>query len=129
MPFIKLYITLSKDKLPERFMPQLVEEFLVLISKDKKWFNWILETDKCMSKVSLLLNNPMSSLGLIKKYGAVSFFGTFPLLFILPKMWILQEFIYYELGFSASEFISVYHNSSSNCYATVTSVASKIITF
>ena len=28
-----------------------------------------------------------------------------------------------------AEFISVYHNSSSNCYATVTSVASKIITF
>ena len=55
MPFIKLYTTLSKDKLPERFMPQLVEELSVIISKDKKWFNWILETDKCMSKVSLLL--------------------------------------------------------------------------
>ena len=54
MPFIKLYTTLSKDKLPERFMPQLVEELSVIISKDKKWFNWILETDKCMSKVSLL---------------------------------------------------------------------------
>lgn len=50
MPFIKLYTTLSKDKLPERFMPQLVEELSVIISKDKKWFNWILETDKCMSK-------------------------------------------------------------------------------
>ena len=55
MPFIKLYTTLSKDKLPERFMPQLVEKLSVIVSKDKKWFNWILETDKCMSKVSLLL--------------------------------------------------------------------------
>ena len=67
MPFIKLYTTLSKDKLPERFMPQLVEKLSVIVSKDKKWFNWILETDKCMSKVKFII-----------------------------KVWILQEFIYYE---------------------------------
>ena len=53
MPFIKLYTNLSKDKLPEKFMPKLVDELSVIINKDKKWFNWILETDKCMSKVSL----------------------------------------------------------------------------
>ena len=52
MPFIKLYTNLSKDKLPQRFMPELVEELSQIINKDKKWFNWILETDKCMSKVS-----------------------------------------------------------------------------
>ena len=56
MPFIKLYTTLSKDKLPERFMPQLVEKLSVIVSKDKKWFNWILETDKCMSKVKFIIN-------------------------------------------------------------------------
>merc|ERR1712111_342551 len=50
MPFIKLYTNLSKEKLPEKFMPKLVDELSVVINKDKKWFNWILETDKCMSK-------------------------------------------------------------------------------
>ena len=52
MPLLKLYTNLSKEKLPESFMPELVEEISKIIDKDKNHFNWILETDKCMSKVS-----------------------------------------------------------------------------
>ena len=41
----------------------------------------------------------------------------------------LWPILYDTRIFRFAEFISVYHNSSSNCYATVTSVASKIISF
>ena len=54
MPLLKLDTNLSKDKLPQKFMPQLVEELSQITNKDKQLFNWILETDKCMSKVSIL---------------------------------------------------------------------------
>ena len=53
MPFIKLFTNLAKDKLPLKLMPNLCQELAPILEKDPKVFNWILETDKCMSKVKL----------------------------------------------------------------------------
>ena len=53
MPFVKLLTNLSKDKLPLQLMPVLCEKFAVTLDKDLKAFNWILETDKQMSKVNI----------------------------------------------------------------------------
>ena len=55
MPFVRLYTNLSKDKLPAKFMTLLCQEMAPLLNKDPNLFNWIFETDKCMSKVSTYL--------------------------------------------------------------------------
>ena len=52
MPFVRLYTNLSKDKLPAKFMTLMCQEMAPLLNKDPNLFNWIFETDKCMSKVS-----------------------------------------------------------------------------
>ena len=57
MPLLKLYTNLIKEKLPDCFMPELIEKVSKIIDKDKHHFNWILETDKCMSKVSYKYQN------------------------------------------------------------------------
>ena len=55
MPFVRLYTNLSKDKLPAKFMTLMCQEMAPLLNKDPNLFNWIFETDKCMSKVSKYL--------------------------------------------------------------------------
>merc|ERR1711997_339522 len=50
MPFVRLYTNLSKDKLPAKFMTLMCQEMAPLLNKDPNLFNWIFETDKCMSK-------------------------------------------------------------------------------
>jgi len=50
MPFVKLLTNLPKDKLPLQLMPILCEKLASTLEKDLKAFNWILETDKNMSK-------------------------------------------------------------------------------
>jgi hypothetical protein len=55
MPFVRLYTNLSKDKLPAKFMTLMCQEMAPLLNKDPNLFNWIFETDKCMSKVSTYL--------------------------------------------------------------------------
>ena len=54
MPLVKVYTNLSKGKVPHQFMPQLIDEFSQIICKDKTQFDWILDSDICMSKVSNL---------------------------------------------------------------------------
>ena len=47
---VKLLTNLPKDKLPLQLMPILCEKLASTLEKDLKAFNWILETDKNMSK-------------------------------------------------------------------------------
>ena len=51
MPFIKVFTNQSKAQLGDKFMPTVCEKLGQALNKDLKWFNWILETDKQMSKV------------------------------------------------------------------------------
>ena len=51
MPFIKVFTNQSKAQLGDKFMPTVCEKLGQVLNKDLKWFNWILETDKQMSKV------------------------------------------------------------------------------
>ena len=51
MPFIKVFTNQSKAQLGDKFMPIVCEKLGQVLNKDLKWFNWILETDKQMSKV------------------------------------------------------------------------------
>ena len=52
MPFIKVFTNQSKAQLGDKFMPTVCEKLGQVLNKDLKWFNWILETDKQMSKVT-----------------------------------------------------------------------------
>ena len=54
MPLVRLYTNLSKDKLPAKFMTLMCQEMAPLLNKDPNLFNWIFETDKCMSKVKFV---------------------------------------------------------------------------
>ena len=53
MPFIKVFTNQSQTQLGEKFMPTVCEKLGQALNKDLKWFNWILETDKQMSKVTI----------------------------------------------------------------------------
>ena len=53
MPFIKVFTNQSKAQLGDKFMPTVCEKLGQVLNKDLKWFNWILETDKQMSKVTI----------------------------------------------------------------------------
>ena len=52
MPFIKVFTNQPKEQLGDKFMPKVCEKLGQALNKDLKWFNWILETDKQMSKVN-----------------------------------------------------------------------------
>ena len=54
MPFVKLYTNLPKGKLPSKFMSLMCQDIAPILNKDPNLFNWIFETDKCMSKVSMI---------------------------------------------------------------------------
>ena len=54
MPLVKVCTNLSKGQVPNQFMPQLIDEFSQIICKDKTLFDWILDSDVCMSNVSNL---------------------------------------------------------------------------
>ena len=45
---------LSKDKISPQTMNSLAEEMSVILGKDKKWINWVLDDNKQMSRVSEL---------------------------------------------------------------------------
>ena len=55
MPFIKVFTNQSKAQLGDKFMPTVCEKLGQVLNKDLKWFNWILETDKQMSKVTNII--------------------------------------------------------------------------
>ena len=42
---------LSKDKISPQTMNSLAEEMSVILGKDKKWINWVLDDNKQMSRV------------------------------------------------------------------------------
>ena len=52
MPFLNLNTNLSKDKITAEMMNKLAQEMSVILGKDTKWINWMLSTDKLMSRVS-----------------------------------------------------------------------------
>ena len=52
MPFLHLMTNLSKDKISPQTMNSLAEEMSVILGKDKKWINWVLDDNKQMSRVS-----------------------------------------------------------------------------
>ena len=52
MPFLNLNTNLSKDKITAETMNQLAQEMSGILGKDTKWINWMLSTDKLMSRVS-----------------------------------------------------------------------------
>ena len=52
MPFLNLNTNLSKDKVTAETMNMLAQEMSVILGKDTKWINWMLSTDKLMSRVS-----------------------------------------------------------------------------
>ena len=52
MPFLNLNTNLSKDKVTAETMNKLAQEMSVILGKDTKWINWMLSTDKLMSRVS-----------------------------------------------------------------------------
>eukprot|EP00093_Oithona_nana_P003914 03914.XXX_144276_144684_1 [CDS] Oithona nana genome sequencing. len=58
MPFIKVFTNQSQPQLGEKFMPTVCEKLGQALNKDLKWFNWILETDKQMSKGADNENQP-----------------------------------------------------------------------
>ena len=52
MPFINFNTNLSKDKVTAETMNALAQEMSGILGKDTKWINWMLSTDKLMSRVS-----------------------------------------------------------------------------
>ena len=52
MPFLHLMTNMSKDKVTAETMNSLAQEMSVILGKDTKWINWVLDTDKLMSRVS-----------------------------------------------------------------------------
>ena len=52
MPFINFNTNLSKDKVTAETMNTLAQEMSGILGKDTKWINWMLSTDKLMSRVS-----------------------------------------------------------------------------
>jgi len=50
MPFLNLNTNLSKDKITAETMNKLAQEMSVILGKDTKWINWMLSTDKLMSR-------------------------------------------------------------------------------
>ena len=54
MPFLNLNTNLSKEKVTAETMNKLAQEMSVILGKDTKWINWMLSTDKLMSRVRLI---------------------------------------------------------------------------
>ena len=52
MPFLNFNTNLSKDKVTAETMNALAQEMSNILGKDTKWINWMLSTDKLMSRVS-----------------------------------------------------------------------------
>ena len=52
MPFLNLNTNLSKEKVTAETMNKLAQEMSIILGKDTKWINWMLSTDKLMSRVS-----------------------------------------------------------------------------
>jgi hypothetical protein len=63
MPFVKVFTNLSKDKLPSQFMPLFVKKLGVILDKDVNKFNWMIETDKQMSKVRTFCKKTLNLVG------------------------------------------------------------------
>lgn len=55
MPFLNFNTNLSKDKVTAETMNALAQEMSTILGKDTKWINWMLSTDKLMSRVSSML--------------------------------------------------------------------------
>ena len=53
MPFLNLNTNLPKEKVTAETMNKLAQEMSVILGKDTKWINWMLSTDKLMSRVRL----------------------------------------------------------------------------
>ena len=56
MPFLNFNTNLSKDKVTAATMNALAQEMSTILGKDTKWINWMLSTDKLMSRVSFQKN-------------------------------------------------------------------------
>ena len=56
MPFLNFNTNLSKDKVTAETMNALAQEMSTILGKDTKWINWMLSTDKLMSRVSFRKN-------------------------------------------------------------------------
>ena len=66
MPFLNLNTNLPKEKVTAETMNKLAQEMSVILGKDTKWINWMLSTDKLMSRVRLkccLFDNVYDTLG------------------------------------------------------------------
>merc|ERR1712039_526700 len=50
MPFLNLNTNLPKEKVTAETMNKLAQEMSVILGKDTKWINWMLSTDKLMSR-------------------------------------------------------------------------------
>ena len=55
MPFLNLNTNLPKEKVTAETMNKLAQEMSVILGKDTKWINWMLSTDKLMSRVRLIM--------------------------------------------------------------------------
>ena len=54
MPFVKVVTNLARNQLPAKFLPNVCHKLAEVLDKDPNKINWILETDKLMSIVSVL---------------------------------------------------------------------------
>ena len=54
MPFVKVVTNLARNQLPAKFLPNFCHKLAEVLDKDPNKINWILETDKLMSIVSVL---------------------------------------------------------------------------
>ena len=52
MPFITVLTNMSRSRLPANFMPTLTNKVAEVLGKEPARCNWVLETDKCMHRVS-----------------------------------------------------------------------------
>ena len=69
MPFLNFNTNLSKDKVTAETMNALAQEMSIILGKDTKWINWMLSTDKLMSRVSF--QKLLFVLQIVFKYGKV----------------------------------------------------------
>merc|ERR1711944_222929 len=58
MPFLNFNTNLSKDKVTAETMNALAHEMSTILGKDTKWINWMLSTDKLMSRTPNNENSP-----------------------------------------------------------------------
>merc|ERR1712080_433571 len=104
MPFLTLMTNLKASSLPASLMPKLVAVVAPLMSKPVPAFNWILDTDKTMSKGP---DNAASPYILLKIEAISIFQGPENVKMITPKIF---QFFAEEANIEKEHLIVTFHN-------------------